>query len=215
MQSTVGNSRTSTAGAEILTGLSDGVAIPFVVTTGLSGALDETGTIAMVGIAVVCIGAIAMAVSSYFTRKEELAEAAKKHDPVKAEEELRNLGLSKQATAIIVEEMQKEDQQWSETLARHDLEAKGVDNRSILNSAMVIGAAYVAGGALPVLPYFLLEASQQGLLCSAGLTIPALFLIGYRRARMAEVNGWTGGVRLLITSVAAAAAAYMMAQLFR
>lgn len=80
---------------------------------------------------------------------------------------------------------------------------------------MIIGAAYLAGGLITILPYFFLDDAFIALKWSATITLVILLIAGYWDAALNDSEGWKGALRVFITGAVAAFAAYMVAKLFK
>src|SRR5688572_9854897 len=68
--------------------------------------------------------------------------------------------------------------------------------------------AFVAAGALPLLPYMASIADDQRLSSSAVLTMSALFGVGIARAAVTRERWWKSGLEMLLLGAVVAIAAY-------
>ncbi|HEU4892537.1 MAG TPA: VIT1/CCC1 transporter family protein [Vicinamibacterales bacterium] len=69
--------------------------------------------------------------------------------------------------------------------------------------------AFVAAGAVPLLPYALGASMPLGLPLSVGLTFATLFAVGASRALVTVSRWWTAGFEMLALGLAVALAAYI------
>jgi VIT1/CCC1 family predicted Fe2+/Mn2+ transporter len=77
-----------------------------------------------------------------------------------------------------------------------------------------IGLSYIAGGIIPLSPYFFVSDSVEGLKISVAATLVCLFVFGYFKSRMTGVNAWWGALKVTLIGAVAAAAAFGVAKLF-
>jgi VIT1/CCC1 family predicted Fe2+/Mn2+ transporter len=68
--------------------------------------------------------------------------------------------------------------------------------------------AFVAAGAVPLLPYVMGAAGTSRFVLSVALTMAALFLVGALRSLVTVDRWWTAGLEMLLLGVVVAAAAY-------
>ena len=97
---------------------------------------------------------------------------------------------------------------------KHELGLDKPDPKRAQKSAFNIGASYVAGGLVPLSPYFFLDDPIAGLQYSVGVTLLCLFVFGWFKSRITGVNAWWGAVRVTMIGAFAAAAAFGVAKLF-
>ena len=100
-------------------------------------------------------------------------------------------------------------------MMRFELGLEEPNPRQALISAVTIGASYVAGGMIPLAPYFFAGNLSAALGVSVGITIMALFIFGCVKARFTGVPVWRGGVQTTLIGAAAASAAFLIARFFR
>lgn len=95
-------------------------------------------------------------------------------------------------------------------------EAEEADGKRVfphaIRAAVVMGVFYVAGGAIPLLPYLLLpvEVASAPSIVLTGLV---LFGVGAWSATFAKRSFWKGGLEMLIVSLAAAGIGYLIGAL--
>jgi len=79
-------------------------------------------------------------------------------------------------------------------------------------SALTIAASYVAGGLVPLSPYFFFHRNESALLASIAVTLVALFLFGFIKGRFTVKRPLASAVQTLIVGGLAAGAAYLIAK---
>jgi vacuolar iron transporter family protein len=211
---------------DIVIGMSDGLTVPFALAAGLSGAVSNTSIVITAGLAEIVAGSIAMGLGGYLAGQTEVdhynAELVREHDeverwPDKEKEEVREVfadyGISPENQQIIVEQLSKDKDKWVDFMMRFELGLEKPDINRARKSAFNIGASYVVGGIVPLLPYFFTENVKQGLMYSAILTIIALFIFGYFKSKVTGQPPVFGAIKVTGIGIIAAAAAYTIAKL--
>ena len=90
------------------------------------------------------------------------------------------------------------------------LEAQGAPEEEAfpLRHACATFLAFVAAGAVPLLPYAVPVVPADRFIISIALTLTALFVVGASRTLVADVRWWRGGMEMLVLGGAVAAVAY-------
>ncbi len=210
---------------DIVIGMSDGLTVPFALAAGLSGAVDSTGLIVIAGLAEVAAGSIAMGLGGYLAGRTEMdhynSELRREYDeverlPEREKEEVReffeDLGLSTQVQQQAVAELTKDKDRWVEFMMKHELGLEKPDEKRARKSAFNIGMSYVLGGLIPLLPYFFVTNTFEGLKISACITLVCLFLFGYFKSKMTGIPPITGALKVMLIGAVAAAAAFAIAK---
>jgi predicted membrane protein (TIGR00267 family) len=82
-----------------------------------------------------------------------------------------------------------------------------------VKSALTIGAAYVAGGLIPLAPYFFSKSISTALQTSILLTLAALFIFGGVKGQLTGAGALRSALQTAIVGSLAAAAAFAIARL--
>ena len=72
--------------------------------------------------------------------------------------------------------------------------------------------SYIAGGMVPLAPYFFSKSAHQGLLISVIVTLIALFVFGYIKGRFTTTHPFRSAWQTVFVGGLAAAAAFMIAK---
>lgn len=212
---------------DIVIGMSDGLTVPFALAAGLSGAVgDHVSLIWIAGIAEVAAGSIAMGLGGYLAGKTEIdhynSELKKEyweleHKREREIQEVRDVflewGLSKDTAEEATQEIIKDDKRWVEFMMKFELGLEEPDPKRARKSAFNIGLSYIVGGMVPLLPYFFVTNSIDGLKISAVITLVCLYVFGFFKSKMTGINPWWGGVKVMFIGAIAAAAAFSIAKL--
>lgn len=211
---------------DIVIGMSDGLTVPFALAAGLSGAINSSGIVITAGIAEIVAGSIAMGLGGFLAGRTEAdhyaAELQREYDEVervpeqeKAEvkEVFAGFGLSEQLQTQVADEMAKDKDKWVDFMMRYELGLeKPLANRAT-QSAITIGLSYIAGGIIPLSPYFFEANSLKALVYSCVITMVCLFVFGYFKSKVTGQPPISGAFKVLIIGALAAAAAFGMAKL--
>jgi VIT1/CCC1 family predicted Fe2+/Mn2+ transporter len=211
---------------DIVIGMADGLTVPFALAAGLSGAVDSTAIIVTAGVAEIAAGSIAMGLGGYLAGRTEVdhynAELQREYYeadvfPEKEKEEVREVleeyGVSKASSHLIAEEMSKDKEKWVQFMMRFELGLEKPNPKRASRSAFNIGAAYVVGGLVPLAPYIFIKDSRQALYVSVAVTLAALFIFGFLKAKAIGEPQWKGAIKTTLIGTLAAGAAFLLATL--
>jgi vacuolar iron transporter family protein len=209
---------------DIVIGISDGLIIPFAITTGLSVITPSNELILQAGLIAIVAGAIIMGLGGYFAAKGRQESFAKKtateEEKIKKEELERTLHLFKQLdfgkemqdeAATIIE---NDSNEWKAYLEKHLPELEISDTGQLPKTALLIGLSYAVGGLVPLLPYLYFTDKKEALVISSIATIIALLIFGYIKSKVNKEPILWGTLRLMLLGVVAAGAAFAVASIF-
>jgi len=212
---------------DVIIGLSDGITVPFALTAGISGAVDNNMIILTAGLAEICAGAIAMGLGGFLAGKTEeehyYSELQREYNEVDEKyemekQEVRDVfaeyGLSKELQNCIADELAKDKDKWVDFMMRYELGLEKPDSKRATKSAGNIALSYVVGGLIPLLAYVFTSTPKQGLIDSSIITIICLILFGYSKSKMTGESPFTGALKTTVIGVLAASAAFTIAYLF-
>jgi len=211
---------------DIVIGMADGLTVPFALAAGLTGAVATTGIIVTAGLAEIAAGSIAMGLGGYLAGrsdvehykseyKREMYEIDKMLDHEKDEviEILQNYGLTRQESLPIVESLSTRPADFADFMMRFELGLEKPAPRRALTSGLTIGAAYIAGGLVPLAPYIVMHEANAALKISIVATIIALFIFGYVKGRFTGAKPLKSALQTCLIGSVAAAAAFFIARL--
>lgn len=211
---------------DIVIGMADGLTVPFALAAGLSGVIDNSSLILTAGVAEIAAGSIAMGLGGYLAGKTEVdhytAELKREYYeteafPEKEKDEVREVleeyGVSKQSSKLIAEEMSLDKDKWVNFMMRFELGLEKPDAKRASQSALNIGGAYIVGGLVPLAPYVFIHDSKEALWVSVAVTLVALFVFGFLKARAIGEPQWKGAVKTTLIGALAAGAAFGLASL--
>ncbi len=215
----------SEAVRDIVIGMSDGLTVPFALAAGLSGAVAGTGVIVIAGLAEIAAGSIAMGLGGYLAarsdsehyesekRREALEVEELPHEEIRETKEiLTGYGLSAAEADSIIGRFQAKPEQWVNWMMRFELGLEEPHPGRASRSAMTIAASYIAGGLIPLAPYFFSTSPREALVWSVSVTLAALAIFGYVKGRFTGSAPLQSAVRTTIIGGLAAAAAFSIAK---
>lgn len=206
-------------------GMSDGLTVPFALAAGLTGAVDSTTLVVTAGLAEIAAGSIAMGLGGYLAGKSDVehyaSERAREQLEIEQKPEveamevmdlLQSYGLTPNQSAPVVEALRQRPEAWRDFMLRFELGLEKPDPRRALRSGVVIAAAYVAGGLIPLGPYMLLPSTAAALPWSIALTGTALAVFGWIKGRFTGARPPRSALQTVLIGGLAAAAAFLIAR---
>src|ERR1051326_826204 len=159
---------------DVVIGMADGLTVPFALAAGLTGAIAHNALIVTAGLAEIPAGSIGMGLGGYMAAKSDAEHYAKEREREKREvaeiphEEMREVaevfqayGLNEEETWPIVQALKRQPRNWVDFMMRFELGLEKPDPSRALKSAMTIAGAYVAGGLIPLSPYFFSHTTSE------------------------------------------------------
>src|SRR5271168_1274091 len=215
---------------DIVIGMADGLTVPFALAAGLSGAVQKTNhgpqLIVIGGLAEIAAGSIAMGLGGYLAargdaehyeqeRVREEREVVEIPEEEKAEISriFQSYEVTEQEAAHVVDGLARNPKAWVDFMMRFELGLEEPDPRRAVTSAATIAAAYIAGGMIPLSPYFVLSNAVHGLAYSAVVTLAALGVFGYLKGRYTGTGPARSAIQTMAIGGVAAAAAFALAKL--
>jgi vacuolar iron transporter family protein len=210
---------------DVVIGMSDGLTVPFALAAGLSGAVNTTGVIVAAGLAEIAAGSIAMGLGGYLAARtdsehyasERLREVREVEEIPEAEAQeitgiFETYGIGAEVSAPVVEALRLSPRAWVDFMMRFELGLEEPDPRRALRSALTIAGSYIAGGFIPLGPYFLSKTPAGALGASVVMTLLALAVFGWVKGRFTGINPFKGAGQTVLVGGVAAAAAYAIAR---
>jgi VIT1/CCC1 family predicted Fe2+/Mn2+ transporter len=210
---------------DIVIGMSDGLTVPFALAAGLSGAVQSTSIVITAGLAEIAAGSIAMGLGGYLAARsdaehyasERRREQAEVRDMPAAEvkevtDVLGSYGVSDEAAAPVVRALKERPEAWVDFMMRFELGLEKPDSKRARVSAATIAGAYIAGGLIPLAPYFVVGAAARALAVSVACTLIALFVFGYVKGHFTGARPIRSALQTALVGGLAAAAAFGIAR---
>jgi VIT1/CCC1 family predicted Fe2+/Mn2+ transporter len=211
---------------DIVIGMSDGLTVPFALAAGLSGAIDAAGIVVTAGVAEIAAGSIAMGLGGYLAGKtdaehyaNELAREIRETETMPREEEhevaivFRDYGLDEATVEKVVRAITSDKKRWVDFMMKFELGLEEPDPGRARTSALVIAGSYIAGGFVPLAPYFFFSSARAALPVSVGVTLVALAVFGYVKGKFTVDKPLRSAWQTVFVGGLAAAAAFGIARL--
>jgi predicted membrane protein (TIGR00267 family) len=211
---------------DIVIGMADGLTVPFALAAGLSGAVASSGVVVTAGMAEIVAGSIAMGLGGFLAGKTDSdhydSELKREYEeverlPQQEKEEVKQIfaefGLSPALQQEIVDEMEKDKDQWVNFMMKYELGLEKPDPNRARKSALTIGISYIIGGIIPLSPYVFIENATEALYFSCVITSIALFVFGYFKSKLTGQPPVSGAIKVVVIGALAAGAAFLIARL--
>jgi vacuolar iron transporter family protein len=217
----------SEAVRDIVIGMSDGLTVPFALAAGLSGAVDSTAVVITAGLAEIAAGSIAMGLGGYLAAKTDAEHYATERAtevretvemPEREAEEVavvfRSYGLPEETVATVVNAISSDQNRWVDFMMKFELGLQEPNPKRASRSALTIAGSYIAGGMIPLAPYFCFGSIQSALVVSVVVTLLALLAFGYIKGRFTVKKPIRSAWQTVVVGGLAASAAFLLAKLF-
>ena len=209
---------------DIVIGMSDGLTVPFALAAGISGATDLTHIVVIAGLAEIAAGSIAMGLGGYLAARTEAehyhSERRREHrecveipemEAAEVEQILREYGASDASAKAVTADLRTDQNKWVDFMMRFELGLEAPDPRRARASAFNIGASYIVGGLIPLLPYMVMASNREALGISVLITLVALFIFGFIKGHFTGTRKLKSGLQTMLIGGVAAAAAFLIA----
>ena len=220
----------SEANRDIVIGLSDGLTVPFALAAGLAGAVTNVANpshlVVTAGLAEIAAGSIAMGLGGYLAsrgdtehfeseRRREQLEVVERPQDEEAEiyEIFEQYGVDRDSATPVLRSLQANPTAYVDFMMRFELGLEEPAPGRALRSATTIAFSYIAGGAIPLAPYFLFSDIGFALRVSVVITLIALAIFGGIKGRMLGSPLVKSALQTVLIGGIAAAAAFELARL--
>jgi VIT1/CCC1 family predicted Fe2+/Mn2+ transporter len=149
---------------------------------------------------------------------EERREWSEVRDKPRDEEQeivdvLARYGLTRAELQPLIHGLKRNHTAWVDFMMRFELGLERPHPGQALRSALTIAGSYIAGGLIPLSPYFFVSRPRDGLPVSVGVTLVALALFGFMKGRFTGVHPVRSGLQTVAVGGLAATAAFALARL--
>lgn len=210
---------------DIIIGMSDGLTVPFALTAGLSGVLNTNHLIIVSGLAEIAAGCISMGLGGYLAGESEVEhyetelnrelleiETVPELELKEVEDILTELGVDEPLSRQVALQISKDKSRWADFMMKLELKIEQPSKNRAAKSAGTIALSYLIGGFIPLFPYIIFSNSQEGFYFSCFVTILALIIFGYFKSKVTGQPVLKGTIKIAMTGIIAAAAAYLLAK---
>jgi VIT1/CCC1 family predicted Fe2+/Mn2+ transporter len=210
---------------DIIIGMSDGLTVPFALTAGLSGVLNTTHLIIVSGLSEIAAGCISMGLGGYLAGQSEVEhydtelkreyyeiETVPEKELIEVEEILTGLGVEQSLSNQVAIQISKNKGVWADFMMKLELQMVKPSKNRAARSASTIALAYLVGGFIPLFPYIIFTSSKTGFYVSCFVTVLALIIFGYFKSLVTGQPIIKGTLKVALTGIFAATAAYLLAK---
>ncbi|WP_306119345.1 MULTISPECIES: VIT1/CCC1 transporter family protein [unclassified Roseitalea] len=204
----------------------DGAVTTFAIVAGVVGAALSANIVIILGLANLIADGVSMAAGNYSATKTEHDELERtremevRHiaaDPDGEREEIRQIfaakGFEGETLERAVEAITADRERWISTMVTEEF-GLSENVRDPRAAALATFAAFVACGAVPLVPYFLFEAGRASPIALV-MTASVFFLIGSIKSRWSVQRWWVSGLETLTIGLGAALIAYLIGYALR
>lgn len=198
---------------DLVFGFGDGVNTSLGIVAGVGGAAISADVVILAALVGMFTGAKAMAVQNYLAVKSqrEILESEIKREefeiesvPEKERAEIEDIykakGFQGEVLKTVVNTITSNKKVWLKTMLTEEL---GVNLEIVgnpLRGALVMFGAFLLGGILPILPYFIVKAglipSGSAIATAIGISVVSSFTVGAIKSRMAKKSWLKGGLEM-------------------
>jgi VIT1/CCC1 family predicted Fe2+/Mn2+ transporter len=195
---------------DIIIGMSDGLTVPFALTAGLSGVLNTNHLIIVSGLAEITAGCISMGLGGFLAGQSEVehydAELKREYS------EIESVPMTEPLSKQVALQVSKNKDHWCDLMMKFELNMEKPAKNRAAKSASTIAISYLVGGFIPLFPYIIASDSKTGFKISCIVTIMALIVFGYFKSKMTGQPLIKGTIKVAVTGLVAAAAAFFLAK---
>ena len=210
---------------EVVFGAQDGLLSIVALVTSVAVAVESQTTVVIAGLAGALPGMISMATGALLgsraerdVQRAEIEREARELEENPAEElaELVVLfqreGMTYHEARQMADDISQDRDLWLRTLVEKELGISPQETASPVKDAMVMGAAFIAGAAIPLVPHFFMTGGQA-IGVSVGATLAGLFALGMYKGRMVERSPLLQGLEILGIGTLSAGVGYALGEL--
>lgn len=211
---------------DVVIGMSDGLTVPFALAAGLAGAVSNHWLIVIGGVAEMAAGSIAMGMGGYLAARSDAdsyrTEVRRENREIDEFPEIERgevsqifaeYGLEGASLEAATSAITANRHAWLQFMMREELGLEEPHPGRALRSSLTIGGSYVAGGILPLLPYFWPISITFALVLSAAVTLVALGIFGWVKGAFTGLVPAKSAFQTMLVGGLAAGAAYLIARL--
>lgn len=194
---------------DIVFGFGDGVNTSLGITAGVGGADVSASIVILAALVGMFTGAKAMAVQNYLAvksqreilqaeikREEQEIETIPDKERAEIEEIYRAKGFEGKELEMVVNRITSDKKVWLKTMLTEELGLNLDILGNPIRGALAMFGAFLLGGILPIIPYFILGSGFVSLGIAISLSLSSSFVIGALKARIARKNWVIGGIEM-------------------
>ena len=154
--------------------------------------------------------------AEHFVSERAREELETEEMPEKEAEEvadiLRSYGLGGEMVGSVVNSIRADKKRWVDFMMRFELGLEEPDPKRASRSAFTIAVSYIAGGLVPLAPYFFFGSVHTALIGSVIVTLLALLIFGYIKGMFTTARPFRSAWQTVVVGGLAATAAFAIAK---
>ncbi len=155
--------------------------------------------------------------AEHFNTEREREERETTQMPEAEAEEVasifRGYGLAETTVQEAVSAIRSDRNRWIDFMMKYELGLEEPDPKRAKRSALTIAFSYIAGGLIPLAPYFFVQPVQRALIVSVVVTLMALAVFGYIKGLFTVKKPLRSAWQTMAVGGLAAAAAFTLAKM--
>ncbi|HEU0283256.1 MAG TPA: VIT1/CCC1 transporter family protein, partial [Gallionella sp.] len=145
-------------------------------------------------------------------REQQEVQTIPEQEAAEIVEVFEAYGVAAEQCAPVVAALRTDREAWVRFMMRFELGLEQPEPGRATQSAATIACAYIAGGLIPIMPYFVASSVAGALPYSVAVTLAALAVFGYIKGSFTGTSPLRSALQTLLIGGAAAAAAYVLAR---
>ena len=145
-------------------------------------------------------------------REEREVDEMPEQEAAEVVDVLRSYGLEDDKVKSVVNSICADKKRWVDFMMRFELGLEEPDPKRARNSALTIALSYIAGGMVPLAPYFFFRSIHTALIGSVVVTLMALLVFGYIKGRFTTARPMRSAWQTVLVGGLAATTAFVIAK---
>ncbi|MXY75364.1 MAG: hypothetical protein F4Y83_10715 [Acidimicrobiia bacterium] len=211
---------------DVILGVNDGLVSILLLVAGLVGGQVGSSAVLLGGLVGALAGAVSMALGEYLATKsqdevwqtelsleDEHIKYYRDEETAQLPELLERFGIEGEDLTEAVRIFSATDQRLKQAMAVLEFGVVESERRSPYRAGFMAGGMFLAGAAVPIIPFLLLSQPDAALVGSFGLTFVGLFGVGWAKTRMTHNPGLRSGLENMLVAGAGAGLAWWVGRL--
>lgn len=208
---------------EVVFGMEDGMVSTMGAITGIAAGSGDHFVVILAGAVIISVESISMGIGSFLSNKSqqevgkrmigEVKEEIKKYPKEETKEMLRFFlrdGWPKSLALKMMEEISRNKKLMQKEMAYRELNVCNGNSGSPAKNGFYMFVSYVAGGLIPLFPYFIIFDVKSAIWTSILVTILGLFALGSGSTKYTYQTWWKAGLQMLILAGIAGLVGYLV-----
>ena len=187
--------------------------------------LNTTHLIIVSGLSEIAAGCISMGLGGYLAGESEVehyeSELKREFSEIETVPELElkevediliKMGVEEALSKEVALQISKDKNRWADFMMKLELEMEKPAKNRAAKSASTIALSYLVGGFIPLFPYIIIQDSKHAFYVSCIVTIMALMIFGYFKSKVTGQPVIKGTIKVTVTGIVAAGAAFLLAK---